>query len=909
VLQDVSLGWPGACRGLSRTSAINALDCHESCAQDPLCSVWKYNLMTQCSQGVGERCGDVGGEDLLTMGSQRLLHGEVEVLMDLRGWEIRGLREIGDTAWGSGNGTLGLENCRAWCYSNLHCQFWQYGNKGCFAEDRGKSVTYPLTASQDGPARYNTTVARSMLAGEFIQHTCLPKVQEGMAITGVDGRPMSAPTKDSDQNHVFAQWVWCSIGTVVVAAVCYQVWSLLRPSWSAPRPSGSCHIGRDQLSNPAISHASDNEAASPEGAGRRASPGEAGWLRFPLVPLHSFLQPGHVDRLVRGELATLTERREVRRVAPGGAPTLANFLAWRRLCIGALLAVGILYYTMQCCILLSTKRHRLYFDELARRPEMKSYQAFVSGSAERFSFLQYTEQKLLTLLAGVLAEVLRGAAFVEIVVCTMELLPLLLLGMALVHWTSFARSRHYVLCAWFLAFLTPFFVSLFPMRLIVSFSETELQVDGYIHELAVALHLDKAQQLLLGGCGQVLNQKFDQRVEKVGKTLRTTCHSLSNFPLRLAVPCLDSLALCHVDLGEAADGCREAINQFDMGHVEAASGIVKNECSKIQQAFVFGEGSAKERERSRLRAFQALLDMMRMPFHTLVPSIEVISITVSALHAFFMVLPPFTGIAPGFVCGGITTKGLVPHSELPGAVIMIVPIVQASIMWLISTVLFQYVSHTWTLCFIVVILSFPLSFVVISSRHQMTQPTPQETLGNGIQALHATSALLTLCILVLARQIFRDAAGRAADVPGLTQLMDWCNVGWGQLSFSGFVHMLYSFMLTSFGATDWMISDISAQQRYWQFWIGRESETESCGRDSAREGTTSKPAVGTPKTPYRYQDELSFGLDRADSPDASESPEDMKNQDLCELLRHRLLVANHLAAEGAADWQGGAHSP
>ncbi|CAK0789340.1 unnamed protein product, partial [Prorocentrum cordatum] len=386
-----------------------------------------------------------------------------------------------------------------------------------------------------------------------------------MATTGIDWLSVAASTKDPDRSHVFVQWAWCVAGAVVVAAVCYQMWSLLRLSWSSQCRSSNCQISRDQLSSASIIHASESGADSPKELWRRAPPGGAVWLRFLLVPLRSFLQPGHVDRLVRGQLATRAERMEVRKVAPEGVPTLANFLAWRRICIGALLAVGLVYYTMQCCILSSTKRHRLYFDALARRPEMQNYQAFVSSSAERFGFLQYTEQKLLTLLAGVLAEVLSGAAYVEIVVCAMELLPLLLLGMALVHWTSFARSRHYVLCAWFLAFLTPFFVSLFPMRLIVSFSETELQVDSYIHELAVALHLDKAQQLLLGGCGQVLNQKFDQRVEKVGKALHATCHSLSSFPLRLAVPCLDSLALCHVDLGEAADGCREAISQFDMG--------------------------------------------------------------------------------------------------------------------------------------------------------------------------------------------------------------------------------------------------------------------------------------------------------------------------------------------------------
>jgi hypothetical protein len=261
-----------------------------------------------------------------------------------------------------------------------------------------------------------------------------------------------------------------------------------------------------------------------------------------------------------------------------------------------------------------------------------------------------------------------------------------------------------------------------------------------------------------------------------------------------------------------------------------------------------------------------------------------------------MVIPPFTGIAPGFVCAGIATKGLAPFSELPGAVIMIVPIVMASVMWVISTVLFQYVSHGWTLCLLVVIISFPLSLVVVSSLHQFTKPTPREVLSRGIRALHASSGAFTFVIFVMAWKIFEDAVGRTSAIPGLVQLMEWCEVGWGRLTLSCFLHLLYSFMLTSFGATDWMISDISAQQRYWTYWLDKEIETKEpakAARNRKIRLLSRSMTGGTPDTPYRCSvHAVQFFPEREeDASTKEEGPEELKNRDLCELLRHQLVVA------------------
>ena len=78
-------------------------------------------------------------------------------------------------------------------------------------------------------------------------------------------------------------------------------------------------------------------------------------------------------------------------------------------------------------------------------------------------------------VAEVLNEVLWGASILELIVCLVELVPLAMLVLALWNWTSFAKSRHYVLWAWFFAFFSPFVVSLFPMRYMLSFSAVDAQ--------------------------------------------------------------------------------------------------------------------------------------------------------------------------------------------------------------------------------------------------------------------------------------------------------------------------------------------------------------------------------------------------------------------------------------------------
>jgi len=800
VLQDMHLGWPAKCGDLHRTSAVSSLECHESCTRDPLCAVWQYNYMTQCWQGLGYERGqeEWKGSDLLATGAQRLQHGEVAVLMDFRGWEIRGLHDIGDTSWGSGNHTAGAANCRAWCYSNLRCQYWQYAPGSCRVEDPTggrRPVEYPLVL--DEGASQKTAFAHTVLAGEYIAHTCPP------------APPTAAPTPTAVADpELGLQWCLDGVSALLFTWALVKVWVRFR-GVSADAPL---------LPDPAGAIAEADDALGAACGARTPMRQLRRWTTSLLpTPVETLIMPGHLDRLLHTNYATASERKAVCRIAPEAPPSYANYLAWRRTFTAALFLLGLVSYAMQCRVLFSTWRHHLYFADVGARPEMATYQAWVTGNPANPSFIEYSRQKVMALLAGILGEVLRGSFFIDAAVCTLEIVPLVCLCLAISRWTSFSASRRLIINAWRGSFLLAFVVSLFPVRLMLSFSSTELRADQYVHELAVALNLDKAQDMLLGGCEQIDQEHFAHRIEIVGDTLKTTCTNLGRFPLELAVPCIDSLDLCHINLGQALDGCKEAVQQFEVGHVERATRILQRECGKIREAFV-APSAPSERQNGKSKAFKALVDMMRIPFHAVVPSVELVSLTISALHASVMVLPSVLGIAPGFMAAGFATKVLAPHSCLPGAVITIVPIVLASMGWIAHTVLFQYVSHPWTLALLTIFVLQPLVFIWLSARFRLTLPVTQATLRQAAQASTVTHFFLVVVAALLAARIAGDFTGGTAEAARLAQLLEWCHVDWARLGLGCAARTLYSFALTFFGVADWMISDVAVQQRYWRTW-------------------------------------------------------------------------------------------
>lgn len=179
VLKDIHDGWPGQCVGLMLVQAPTMEKCRVSCLNQPRCPVWQFNpgqIKGGCWQGQGHHCETRNGYDAVQFsGGQRIQHGSVRVIKQMAGIEVHNLRPIGKLS--NEGQSANIKRCREVCYSDILCQYWQYSQDGCQVEDPTYStVQYPLTL--EGGASTTSSYARSVVAGEFIQHYCPPRSQQ-----------------------------------------------------------------------------------------------------------------------------------------------------------------------------------------------------------------------------------------------------------------------------------------------------------------------------------------------------------------------------------------------------------------------------------------------------------------------------------------------------------------------------------------------------------------------------------------------------------------------------------------------------------------------------------------------------------------------------------------------------------
>lgn len=231
VLHDHSKGWPGLCMNLLRAEQIaTETACRNLCWNDPRCPTWQFVNQTvpgQCWVGFGTDCAwrhgvnTAWGQTVAVQAAQRVMHGDVLVLKNLSGLKVNNLWAMGLYHHGAQN--LSIERCKAWCYSTISCEYWQYGPGGCYVDapmwttENGKSlqnqVQYPLTTN--GGVSSNSPDAQTMLWGEYIQHFCPPQLSP----TAAPSVPLSAPPTEAPaaSGSLLSQWwVWPLLGITIL---------------------------------------------------------------------------------------------------------------------------------------------------------------------------------------------------------------------------------------------------------------------------------------------------------------------------------------------------------------------------------------------------------------------------------------------------------------------------------------------------------------------------------------------------------------------------------------------------------------------------------------------------------------------------------------------------------------------
>jgi len=208
VLKDIHDGWPGQCVGLAVVQAPTVEKCRISCVNQPRCPVWQFNpgqIQGGCWQGQGYHCNKRNGFSTVQFsGGQRIQHGSVRVVKQMAGIEVHNLRLIGKLSDGDQNADI--QGCRELCHSDILCQYWQYGRDGCQIEDPAYStVQYPLTL--EGGASTTSDYAKTVVAGEYIQHYCPPRSQQH--------DPTALRAEKPDPLGPYANWRFVPYGILV----------------------------------------------------------------------------------------------------------------------------------------------------------------------------------------------------------------------------------------------------------------------------------------------------------------------------------------------------------------------------------------------------------------------------------------------------------------------------------------------------------------------------------------------------------------------------------------------------------------------------------------------------------------------------------------------------------------------
>jgi len=177
VLEDTIDKWPGRCENMKKVTDLGPQEtCQMRCYNSALCGVWKVENITYgvptCWQALyGTNC--YKGNVPPPMQAQRIMHGNVRLLLDTKGKWIKNLTKAFDATDVGNNTELGAEKCRLVCSSYLFCQYWQYSTKrGCWVEDpAAKEVAYPMVTDSSS-MEVATADAISVIAGQYVQHAC-----------------------------------------------------------------------------------------------------------------------------------------------------------------------------------------------------------------------------------------------------------------------------------------------------------------------------------------------------------------------------------------------------------------------------------------------------------------------------------------------------------------------------------------------------------------------------------------------------------------------------------------------------------------------------------------------------------------------------------------------------------------
>jgi len=433
------------------------------------------------------------------------------------------------------------------------------------------------------------------------------------------------------------------------------------------------------------------------------------------------------------------------------------------------------------------------------------------------SFFDYQEQILLIATARTALPAKQIDSILDLVLALFAWLALVPTLMALLRWPRYGLSLKLVGAAWVLTFITPFLISITPVRMFVDWEAMDVVFKDFLIEFRTHFQTAEKEQALVSLCGLITDYEGTHPYELV----TNVCDVVDRFPLQFDDGVLDQFNSDLETLHTTCKSAREFVGaEQDQEFLLQAKGI----CAQVTP-YLSGEGGAGSAE--LMIAVTSMIDNMK-------GAIELSIGLAHAVMSFQIMVPAAISLAPGLIRGAMTAKTLVPQSSIPGMFILILPWLYCPLVWCMYNIVFQLLGNLIMLMGLLLLAYGPMTYFVLGVHFNVTKPMTDHKMKQVLTWMNYYIVMYTavayLCIVYWL--FFTDARKLIEEA-----IKEFKNP---QLALAILFSIISKYLYTTLMGVDFMVHEI-AEQRRWETYLETgvmplaESRRQLLG-DEARKG-------------------------------------------------------------------------
>lgn len=537
------------------------------------------------------------------------------------------------------------------------------------------------------------------------------------------------------------------------------------------------------------------------------------YLRFGALHVLRSMQP------LLYPIASQEERFELLRSYGVRSTGTLNLLAWRRsalltcfvIALGASTLMAAVartsqddLYTMQQTSYLPTNGTLLRDCAYQHQPDIylpyktptgnTSYYTFPQPDKRicTMTFLDYQTKILEIALARTALPAKQIDVILDVILASFSWIALVPTLMALSRWHRYGLSIKLVGAAWLLTFVTPFLVSIIPVRMFVDWTSMDLVFEDYLTEFRTNFQTASKEQALIDICGFLSSYQDTSPVALV----ESVCGIVDDLPMSTGLS-----ATISADLGKAHVACEKAREVLAAGTDQMILAQAKAVCATVTPYLSGGDGSSAV----LLQVVSGMIAQMK----------GYVELTIGLAHAlmsFQIMVPAAISLAPGLIRGAMRAKTLVPQSSIPGMFILILPWLYCPLVWCMYNIIFQLVGNLIMLMGLLLLAYGPMTYFVLGIHFNVTKPMTDHKMRQVLTWMNYYIIMYTsVAYTCIVYWIFFTSA-RTLIENALKQFKN------PQLALAVLFSVLSKYLYTTLMGVDFMVHEI-AEQRRWETYL------------------------------------------------------------------------------------------